>query len=48
MKTFGKSIIIFTVFAAGTMSLIHVDRQCAIINGSSASIMSSIENIIEK
>ena len=33
MKTFRKSILIFLLFLVGTVSLVHVDRQGAIIEG---------------
>lgn len=52
MKTFRKSIVIFLLFMIGTMSAVHVDRQCAAIEGSVDSGLSraleKLENFIEK
>lgn len=33
MKTFGRSVAIFLIFLAGTLSVIHVDRQCQEMEG---------------
>lgn len=38
MKTFAKAIVIFILFFMGTTAVVHVDRQCAQINGTEAKI----------
>ena len=48
MKLFRKSVVIFLVFMLGTMALIHVDRQCAQMEKTTADIAEEVENIIEK
>lgn len=48
MKTFRKSIVLFIVFLLGTVSLVHVDRQCAQIDGSHVPVMERLENFIDK
>jgi len=38
MKTFAKAVAIFVLFFMGTTAVVHVDRQCARINGAEAKI----------
>ena len=44
MKLFRKSVVIFLVFMLGTMALIHVDRQCAQMEKTTADIAEEVEN----
>ncbi len=52
MKGIGKFILIFVLFFVGTTAIVHVDRQCAQVNGVDQQIMPAVEkaaeNIIEK
>lgn len=46
MKTFGRSVAIFLIFLAGTLSVIHVDRQCQEMEGGGVTIMEEIETAV--
>lgn len=48
MKLFRKSVVVFLVFMLGTMALIHVDRQCARMEGAEAALAERAEKLIEK
>lgn len=48
MKTFRKSLVLLAVFFIGTASLIHVDRQCAQINGGGSTILTVVEKLFDK
>lgn len=46
MKTFLKSTAVFLIFLAGTLSVIHVDRQCQEMEGGGVTIMEEIETAV--
>ena len=48
VKTLAKSLIIAVIFFVGTLSVIHVDRQTALMNRETPQIMKTMENTIEK
>lgn len=52
MKTFRNALILFLLFMTGTMAAVHIDRQCAMMEGHAVSFAESLaeklENIIEK
>ena len=47
MKTFARSIAVFLIFLAGTVSVIHVDRQCQMMNAGDGGFLEKVENFIE-
>ncbi|MGN0659143.1 MAG: hypothetical protein ACI4LA_06015 [Emergencia sp.] len=47
MKTFKKSAVIFLLFLLGTLSVIHVDRQCQAAAANGMSIIGNMEKFIE-
>ena len=47
MKNFGRSVLIFLIFLVGTVSAIHVDRQCQQISAGDGGFMEKVENFIE-
>ena len=47
MKTFGRSVAIFLIFLVGTLSVIHVDRQCQEMNAGDGGFIEKVENLIE-
>ncbi len=48
MKTFGRTVAVFLMFLVGTVSLIHVDRQCQMMNAGDGGFLEKVENFIEK
>ncbi|MCI9640329.1 MAG: hypothetical protein HFE72_09465 [Emergencia sp.] len=52
MKTFRNAVILFMLFMVGTMAVVHVDRQCAMMERNTDSFAESLteklENCIEK
>jgi len=47
MRTWMNFIIIFLLFFMGTTAIIHVDRQCAHMDGKTAGIIENVENTVE-
>lgn len=47
MKTFFQSVAIAFIFFVGTLSVIHVDRQAAYMNGEPSQLMRTVENAVE-
>ena len=52
LKTFRNAVILFMLFMVGTMAVVHVDRQCAMMERNTDSFAESLteklENYIEK
>lgn len=47
MKPIVRFFVIFVLFFMGTTAMIHVDRQCAHMNGENGEIMEKVENTVE-
>lgn len=47
MKTFARSAAVFLIFLVGTVSVIHVDRQCRQMDGGGGCFIEKVENFIE-
>lgn len=52
LKTFRNAVILFLLFMTGTMAVVHVDRQCAMMDRNmdsfAESLTEKLENYIEK
>lgn len=52
MKTLRQAMVVFLIFLTGTVALVHVDRQCAMMDAdthtSLGSVLEKLENFIEK
>ena len=52
LKTFRNAVVLFLLFMVGTMAVVHVDRQCAMMERNTESfaetLTEKLENYIEK
>ena len=48
LKTLRQTVVVFLIFLIGTLALVHVDRQCAMMDGDTGQVMEKLENFIEK
>ena len=48
MKTFLKGCLVAAIFFIGTLALLEVDRRCAILYGTEATISNMAQVFIEK
>lgn len=47
MKTLGQCMAVALIFFVGTLSVIHVDRQAAYMNGETPQLMKTVKNAAE-
>ena len=47
MKTLKQALLVFALFFFGTTAVVHIDRQCALMNGEDAVITEALENTAE-
>lgn len=52
LKILRQTVVVFLIFLTGTLALVHVDRQCAIMDANTqtalGTVMEKLENFIEK